>query len=76
MADEVVIRITGDTSGATASIDSVANSTKALETSLSGAGAAGLEAGNEISEGMQKAENSTMEARHAVARAARFFFGA
>ena len=65
MSDEVVIRITGDAAGAVSSIDGVTNSTRSLQDALSGAGASGLEAGNEISEGMKKAEYSTMEAREA-----------
>lgn len=66
MADEIVISIAANSSGAKAGIDSVAQSTRSLQDALSGAGASGLEAGSEISEGMQKAEYSMMEARHAA----------
>ena len=66
MADALRVQITADASEATNQIHLVVDNTKELEAALSGAGAAGLEAGEEISEGMQKAEYSTMEARHAA----------
>lgn len=66
MSDEIVIHIVGDATGATSAINSVNNSTKALSESFTFLGESGLEAGNQIAEGMHKAEYSTMEARHAA----------
>jgi hypothetical protein len=66
MADAIRIDISANTSGASSGIHLVTQDTRALQEALSGAGAAGLEAGEEISAGMQKAEYSTMEARHAA----------
>jgi len=66
MSDEMVFHIVGNVAGATSAINSVNNSTKALSESFTFLGESGLEAGNQIAEGMQKAEYSTMEARHAA----------
>jgi hypothetical protein len=66
MSDAIKIRIEGDASGARSEITNVTVDTKSLQNALEGAGASGLKAGNEIAEGMQKAEYSTMEARHAA----------
>lgn len=66
MADALRLQITADSTDAVNQIHLVVDNTKELETALSGSGAAGLEAGEEISSGMQKAEYSTMEARHAA----------
>jgi hypothetical protein len=67
LSDEIVIRITGDPSGANSAINEVTQDTKALENALSGAGAAGIEAGNQIAEGAQKADFSMREARGTAA---------
>jgi hypothetical protein len=66
MADAITIRIDGDASGATTAIKGTAAAADQLGTSLTFAGTSGELAGNEIAEGMQKAEFSTMEARHAA----------
>jgi hypothetical protein len=66
MADALRLQITGDASDAQSKIQLVVDNTKGLQDALSGAGASGLEAGNEIAENMDKANYSMMEARHAA----------
>src|SRR5271155_3574039 len=66
MPDALQLQITADSTDAVSQIHLVVDNTKELESALSGAGAAGLEAGNEISEGMEKAGYSVAEARHAT----------
>ncbi len=66
MADALRLQITGDATDAQNKLQLVVDNTKELQNALSGAGSTGLEAGNEIAEGMDKANYSMMEARHSA----------
>jgi hypothetical protein len=64
--DQIRIAITGDASGATASIKEVSSSADQLSGALKTVGESGETAGVQIAEGMKAAEFSTTEARHAA----------
>jgi hypothetical protein len=66
MADSIKITITGEASSAKAALQSLVDQTSQLSGKLNESGSAGAEAGRKIADGMQKAEYSTMEARHAA----------
>lgn len=64
--DQLRIAITGDASGASSAIGKVSEQATGLGADLKQIGAAGVEAGAQVSEGMEKANYSMTEARHAA----------
>lgn len=66
MSDAIRLDINANVDGAVTGIQTVNNSAKELSGELSKAGQSGLEAGNQISDGMQKATRSTREASEAA----------
>lgn len=63
-ATPINITITATTEEVNAALQGIETQTTGLTEALQQSGKAGLEAGDEISEGMQKAEYSVLEARH------------
>jgi hypothetical protein len=66
MADEIRITIEGDASGATASLAEINAALNQAQAEMVSAGTAGTASGKAISEGMQMADYSMMEARHSA----------
>lgn len=67
MAEDLLrISIEGEASGASAAIGKVSEEAVGLDAGLKEAGVSGVTAGNQIAEGMKKANYSMLEARHSV----------
>lgn len=67
MSDEMIrLQIVAEGDSATTTVEGISTSVKQLNVSLNETGVAGRNAGAAITEGMEKAEFSTTEARHAA----------